>query len=896
MLKRQASNTQTSPTTVKPQVAPATTSSRRPPAALQMTSSTTGTALTHSGETVSGESLMTAPDDYSGMVAEPGSFVDVTANGLVMPKAAFAREGYHSPSSSTSSLRSFGPGGAGTYSRRSSGYSQFGAPRQQPDLSNPYRDTYERPLDTVKRLSRQADQSSIVGQPQWIPSDAASIWPDAFPLVQPYPPAAKPVKSRSSVSLQSLSGRTRHSAKSTPASPVVPPMSMSRKSSMASTTSPPTAYSIQRDFLSSLAPREGGYAIAAMTRSPSTYDHASTYSQQDRRVSGATTTGMPAMPPLPPPSGNGYMTANSSRPSLQESSTSLSTASQATLPPNQTPTTAPALSKTPSPLSQAVTAGESDQDHLEMRTKRPAQQTLMEAAPIAASSPLARPPIGRQGSTATTRQVSSAQLTTNSVKSKKEQRKEQEAIAKQRKEQEKQRAAAEKARKKQEKIAAEREKLERERQRVKEKAEKQRAATDAKRKQQPTAAASNPKRMNSLRSAVFSMPATPLKGKTKQLSVPPLTPGASAPSTPAQRALKDAELSDDPAASPRVMAPTAATSSGTATPPLPLPPPPVAPEVLALPPPRSVSKPPGTAFPPPKLATEGETAPVSTANATPPATHPGAKPSTSAVTPKQPSPKRRKSIWGLFKRLGGSQKGESSSKGNGSNAASFASNPSTVGRRDVPAAPPMPVAASLAHSTAAPPPQQHDAEPPVNANGLLLHEAAAEQEEDREIDEDELGEHEDATGPTAEPQVATMTVDERLARERDGNEAETGLLASRTPPPQAPYTAAEVPIASVTTPDRTIKALPAIPLVAEDKTPTPASTLLTNEPLALAEPLPTATEPLPLSSIASPRMTSSELPPIAGSMPETSPASANSKAGDDVVAAHEATHATAPPA
>lgn len=717
MLKRQASQQQQQPVT-------APTSSRRPPAALQMTSSTTGTALTHSGETVSGESLITAPDDS--MVTEPGSFVDVTSNGLVMPKAAFAREGYHSPSSSTSSLRSFGPV---PHSRRSSGYSQFARAPPQPDLSNPYRESYERPLDTVKRLSRQADQT-----PQWIPTDASSIWPDAMPLVQPLP-----TKSRSSISLHSLSGRTR-----APASPAMPPPSMSRKSSMASTTSPPTAYSIQRDFLSSLAPREGGYAIAAMTRSPSAYDQAATYH----------TPSAAAAPPLP--------SANSSRPSLQEtSSASLSTVSQPTAP---QPAPAPTLSKTPSPLSQAVTASdgvvEPEEDHLEMRTRRPAPVV----AASSASSPLARPPIGRQGSTATARQPSQTK------KDLARQRKEQEALAKQRREQE---ALAAKQRKKQEKLAAERDKLERERQRAKEKAEKQRAMAEAKRQQQQNSAPA-PKRMNSLRSAVFNMPATPLKGKTKQLSVPPLTPGASAPSTPAQRALRDAELSDDPAASPKA---TATPSAATA----PLPPPPVDPQVLALPPPRSVSKPPGTAFPPPKLATE------------PAATHPAAQPA------REP-PKRRKSIWGLFKRFGGSQKSESS-KAQASTG------------RVVPPAPP-PAAAPLAPVADA---------PAVNANGLLLHEdeeALHHDDEQHDDDEEEDAQGEEARvedAPRAPADTSALTVDERLARERAATAGETS-----------------------------IKLLPAIPLE-----PTTA------KPEATAK-----DDVLPLSAIASPRMTSSGLPAI----------------------------------
>ncbi|WWD04704.1 hypothetical protein V865_002775 [Kwoniella europaea PYCC6329] len=167
-----------------------------------------------------------------------------------------------------------------------------------PDMSNPMRQAAERPLDTVRRESRRIEKDRIFTS--GLPGDV--IWPAAPPIEEILPDArsksftnvatlgmsgrrmSRRTKSRqSSIDVTTLNGKDAdglymHNA-SQPASPVANGMGVlssahSSSTSLASQALPPnksfsslggrppsTYYS--RDFLSSLAPREGGYAIAA---------------------------------------------------------------------------------------------------------------------------------------------------------------------------------------------------------------------------------------------------------------------------------------------------------------------------------------------------------------------------------------------------------------------------------------------------------------------------------------------------------------------------------------------------------------------------------------------------------------------------------------------------------
>ncbi|ORY31393.1 hypothetical protein BCR39DRAFT_90766 [Naematelia encephala] len=208
----------------------------------------------------------------------------------------------------------------------------------QPDLSNPTRRAAETPLETSKRLSRQMDAPDYHGG---LPGEV--IWPSAPPPEEIYAP---PTRTKSSASISSMTKTNRRMsrktsrqpsleqaqypakaiqvAKSMPASPVnVGPggLMSSAHSSETSLSSqiippnksfpnlgarPPSAY-YSRDFLSSLAPREGGYAIAAQMgnglgavgsmsieerRRSSVYDDSSARSRSAQRPPVAKSAGM----------------------------------------------------------------------------------------------------------------------------------------------------------------------------------------------------------------------------------------------------------------------------------------------------------------------------------------------------------------------------------------------------------------------------------------------------------------------------------------------------------------------------------------------------------------------------------------------------------------------------
>lgn len=179
------------------------------------------------------------------------------------------------------------------------------------DLSNPQRSAMERPLDTVRRLSQRSERRPVSISPH-----VSSIMPVDFMcesiLLLRYQssflagPTAPPeeeapirrAKSKSTTSVPSLAGRqVRLGRKKTSADPQTMskvmqddqsdmPRSNSvfisgsahssttdlskglpMNKSQASLSRPPSTY-YSRDFLSQLAPREGGYAIAAMLNSP----------------------------------------------------------------------------------------------------------------------------------------------------------------------------------------------------------------------------------------------------------------------------------------------------------------------------------------------------------------------------------------------------------------------------------------------------------------------------------------------------------------------------------------------------------------------------------------------------------------------------------------------------
>ncbi|WVQ96804.1 hypothetical protein IAU59_003911 [Kwoniella sp. CBS 9459] len=171
-----------------------------------------------------------------------------------------------------------------------------------PDMSNPMRQAAERPLDTVRRMSTRIDKSEYMYH-GGLPGDV--IWP-AAPPVEDILPAS--MKSKSFTNVASLGmanrrmskrGRSRQSsvdispasvpkdndglymhgptisASPAKAQAVNGTLSSAQSSStslasqglqpnksFSSLSRPPSTY-YSRDFLSSLAPREGGYAIAA---------------------------------------------------------------------------------------------------------------------------------------------------------------------------------------------------------------------------------------------------------------------------------------------------------------------------------------------------------------------------------------------------------------------------------------------------------------------------------------------------------------------------------------------------------------------------------------------------------------------------------------------------------
>ncbi|KAL7423205.1 hypothetical protein Q5752_002505 [Cryptotrichosporon argae] len=150
-----------------------------------------------------------------------------------------------------------------------------------PDLANPHRPSSQRPLDTV-RLSQHSD-ANFSGLPQEI------IWP-----IAPAEAYVAPVKSKSFSHVPSISRRPTKSRKpsvgsvttgvaSAPISPMTKESPLVHSANSSSTSlhaqsiktnksqpqlARPMSGLYAPDFLHTLAPREGGYAVAAMMSAP----------------------------------------------------------------------------------------------------------------------------------------------------------------------------------------------------------------------------------------------------------------------------------------------------------------------------------------------------------------------------------------------------------------------------------------------------------------------------------------------------------------------------------------------------------------------------------------------------------------------------------------------------
>ncbi|RXK41663.1 hypothetical protein M231_01163 [Tremella mesenterica] len=147
---------------------------------------------------------------------------------------------------------------------------------EMPDQSNPTRQAGERPLDTVRRLSRQMEQTPI--QPG-LPVDV--LWPAAPPELNPPPHRSQSVNNIPGLNHQktkrgsSWRNRETKDAQSQPTSPVagkliaqsVTDLPLPKTKSNPALVRPPSAY-YSRDFITTLGPREGGYAIAAQMALP----------------------------------------------------------------------------------------------------------------------------------------------------------------------------------------------------------------------------------------------------------------------------------------------------------------------------------------------------------------------------------------------------------------------------------------------------------------------------------------------------------------------------------------------------------------------------------------------------------------------------------------------------
>ncbi|WWC62389.1 uncharacterized protein I303_104985 [Kwoniella dejecticola CBS 10117] len=263
--------------------------SRRPPSGLMMTTAVAAAP--------SPKSAVPMPNGMFLHESPNGSSTDLANTDLALPNPAFRRRGNGSSSNRSSIASSQDLNSLTSEELWSLGQREDDIP----DMSNPMRQAAERPLDTVRRESRRMDQRPESYVHVGLPGDV--IWPTA-PAVEKILPDNARSKSFTNVATLGMSGRrmsrrakSRQSSidvapintkdvdamykhnTSQPASPGVNGMGAlssahSSSTSLASQALPPNkSYSslggrppstyYSRDFLSSLAPREGGYAIAA---------------------------------------------------------------------------------------------------------------------------------------------------------------------------------------------------------------------------------------------------------------------------------------------------------------------------------------------------------------------------------------------------------------------------------------------------------------------------------------------------------------------------------------------------------------------------------------------------------------------------------------------------------
>ncbi|GHJ87188.1 hypothetical protein NliqN6_3590 [Naganishia liquefaciens] len=459
-----------------------------------------------------------------------------------------------------------------------------------PDQSNPTRLATERPLDTVRQMSMRTERNpdqissgattprdhgsynngirrSKVPPPAGVILDE-SIWPSA-PVMMAEPVAlAKSLRSRSNVSLVSLGKSNKTFSRSTPNSPMVKGKQsadmlspVSSRSTMGRSSAYGSPVATTREYMIPISQREGGYAIAATMQSGTGSGYASRTGSVDfGRSTGynrySVDSGMDEY-------GMYHRGHNASRPSLPGQSTSTSTTSlyqpEYQAPPSAFPahmsaeqkaTVIPGagLSKTPSPLSTATNpaveaeSGETpelDDIGLQMRTRQSSAVTPNRASTPMTSS-VGRGKQGNQPSTPVDTTptkptapaiVAAPETATPVKKSKKEVAREAKEAKDRRKAEEKQkaieasRAKAEAAREKKKREDAERAKKE---------AEKKAAKLRA--KQEKELAKSNKKLASKGKPApsALVMPATPLKGRTKDLSAATPTSLPTTPATPAE--------------------------------------------------------------------------------------------------------------------------------------------------------------------------------------------------------------------------------------------------------------------------------------------------------------------------------------------------------------------------
>ncbi|WOO77856.1 uncharacterized protein LOC62_01G001414 [Vanrija pseudolonga] len=223
-----------------------------------------------------------------------------TAGPQRFPQDPTARHSHYGPTAFRGGRR------PGTLSNRSSILSQAAMTSEElwtledeiPDLSNPSRKASERPLDTVRRMSFTEEPLNTFGFPSEV------IWPTAPPESYIPPPKAKSYtnvtgagKRRSMLKKSSSRADSIDASYATPAFVTKDGNSSAHSSttdlSMGTpipinkshtSLSRPASLGYSLDLLSTLAPREGGYALAAQMAYPGTSPASSMHSEDRRSI------------------------------------------------------------------------------------------------------------------------------------------------------------------------------------------------------------------------------------------------------------------------------------------------------------------------------------------------------------------------------------------------------------------------------------------------------------------------------------------------------------------------------------------------------------------------------------------------------------------------------------